>query len=434
MDVTHSLQYLSNKNISNILPKINNHQGNVDVSEQTTYTLTQSSVEEVTYDIKPLRNQRSVNEKNNIERDMSHLGSNHSMGNKHGIILNMETNQYKYGQLVGKEKVDEFLSMTDRLGLEQSDKMKYLTPSQDWLDLADKMTDEQLNNLVDLTYEISESVFLESNSSEEVDNIIQKLNTLDSNGLNDAINTMLYLTEQGKNAKSIESRGNLGLSVNFQLNFSHKEGEILRDYMEMTSSPQLKEKDIAMINEHLVNMDYAQASGLMEGVKLMEGQSKKQLFDLLKNNETDEIAEIFTYIGELSTKSSNLQQYHIEYGNGKNQLSSVFDPKFSDSELSSLIENILSVENKTDLNSVIDYIDKFSTVMDQAQVTIWDEVVKSTDESSSTLNDRYVDNLIGDITANIVERHEKKIRSTHKIGFEIYGDERSKVTAFNREV
>jgi hypothetical protein len=173
MDVTHSLQYLSNKNISNILPKINNHQGNVDVSEQTTYTLTQSSVEEVTYDIKPLRNQRSVNEKNNIERDMSHLGSNHSMGNKHGIILNMETNQYKYGQLVGKEKVDEFLSMTDRLGLEQSDKMKYLTPSQDWLDLADKMTDEQLNNLVDLTYEISESVFLESNSSEEVDNIIQ---------------------------------------------------------------------------------------------------------------------------------------------------------------------------------------------------------------------------------------------------------------------
>jgi hypothetical protein len=312
--------------------------------------------------------------------------------------------------------------------------MKYLTPSQDWLDLADKMTDEQLNNLVDLTYEISESVFLESNSSEEVDNIIQKLNTLDSNGLNDAINTMLYLTEQGKNAKSIESRGNLGLSVNFQLNFSHKEGEILRDYMEMTSSPQLKEKDIAMINEHLVNMDYAQASGLMEGVKLMEGQSKKQLFDLLKNNETDEIAEIFTYIGELSTKSSNLQQYHIEYGNGKNQLSSVFDPKFSDSELSSLIENILSVENKTDLNSVIDYIDKFSTVMDQAQVTIWDEVVKSTDESSSTLNDRYVDNLIGDITANIVERHEKKIRSTHKIGFEIYGDERSKVTAFNREV
>ena len=75
MNVTNALRYLTNHSTNNALQKINNHQGNVKISEKTTYTLTQSNGEEVTYDIKPPKNQQNVNEKNNVERDMSHLGN-----------------------------------------------------------------------------------------------------------------------------------------------------------------------------------------------------------------------------------------------------------------------------------------------------------------------------------------------------------------------
>lgn len=420
---------------SNTLQKTDNHQAKVEVSEQDTFTLTQPNGEQATYDLKSLRNQPSFDEKNNVELYMSDVSNKLSMDNPHAISINKETGEYQYGQLIGKEKIDEFFSMVERLGIEQRDKMHFRTPSQDWLELADKMTDEQLNSLVDIAFDISKSLFLESKNNEEVDNIIQKLNTLDADDLDSAINTMLYLTEQAKSAEYGDSEAYVGFTVDFSSHFRlvHKEGEVLRDYMEFISAPELKEKDIAIVNEHLVNMDYTQASGLMESARLMEGDSKKQLFDLLNDNETDEISEIFAYIGALSTKPSNVQQYQIDFGNGKNELSTVFDPKFDDDDLTSLIENVLSVNNKTDLNRVIEYIDKSSTAIDQAQVAIWQAIAKSTDESPSELKSQYFDSLIGSITADITERHEKEIRSVHHVGFEFYGNEKSKVTAFNRE-
>jgi hypothetical protein len=182
--------------------------------------------------------------------------------------------------------------------------------------------------------------------------------------------------------------------------------------MEMISSPHLKEKEISLINEHLLNMNYTEANGLMESVKLMEGSAKDQLFNLLQKKDTDEIAEIFSYIGELNTKPSNYQNYQnyqIEFGNGRKELTTVFDPNFSDSKLSNLIKSVLSVENKTDLNTVISYINKSSNTTYQAQVPIWEEIAKSINESPKMLDDNYFDNLIDNVTAEIDDRHENII-------------------------
>jgi hypothetical protein len=79
------------------------------------------------------------------------------------------------------------------------------------MNLADKVVDEQLNSLVDLAFDISEFVFFEAYSSENVDSIIQELNTLDSNELNGAINTMLHLNEQAKNS---DNNGSMPFSHN----------------------------------------------------------------------------------------------------------------------------------------------------------------------------------------------------------------------------
>jgi hypothetical protein len=421
MNVSNSIKYTSNfiKNnyiTSNTSQKEKNHQANVEVSKQDIFTSTRSNGEQVTYNLKLLRSQKSFNDADTVKLDMSDRDNISTMQNKQFININWETNEHKYGQLIGKEKIDEFISMTERLDPEQLDKMQYLAPSQDWMNLADKVVDEQLNSLVDLAFDISEFVFFEAYSSENVDSIIQELNTLDSNELNGAINTMLHLNEQAKNSNN-----------NGSMPFSHKEGEILRDYMEMISSPHLKEKEISVINEHLVNMNYTEASGLMESVKLMEGSAKDQLFNLLQKKETDEIAEIFSYIGELSTKPSNYQNYQIEFGNGRKELTTVFDPNFSDSKLSNLIKNVLSVENKTDLNTVIGYINKSSNTTYQAQVPIWEEIAKSINESPKMLDDSYFDNLIDNVTAEIDDRHEKQIRSKYKPLFEKLGNENLKV-------
>jgi hypothetical protein len=421
MNVSNSIKYTSNfiKNnyiTSNTSQKEKNHQANVEVSKQDIFTSTRSNGEQVTYNLKLLRSQKSFNDADTVKLDMSDRDNISTMQNKQFININWETNEHKYGHLIGKEKIDEFISMTERLDPEQLDKMQYLAPSQDWMNLADKVVDEQLNSLVDLAFDISEFVFFEAYSSENVDSIIQELNTLDSNELNGAINTMLHLNEQAKNSNN-----------NGSMPFSHKEGEILRDYMEMISSPHLKEKEISVINEHLVNMNYTEASGLMESVKLMEGSAKDQLFNLLQKKETDEIAEIFSYIGELSTKPSNYQNYQIEFGNGRKELTTVFDPNFSDSKLSNLIKNVLSVENKTDLNTVIGYINKSSNTTYQAQVPIWEEIAKSINESPKMLDDSYFDNLIDNVTAEIDDRHEKQIRSKYKPLFEKLGNENLKV-------
>jgi hypothetical protein len=216
MNVSNSIKYTSNfiKNnyiTSNTSQKEKNHQANVEVSKQDIFTSTRSNGEQVTYNLKLLRSQKSFNDADTVKLDMSDRDNISTMQNKQFININWETNEHKYGHLIGKEKIDEFISMTERLDPEQLDKMQYLAPSQDWMNLADKVVDEQLNSLVDLAFDISEFVFFEAYSSENVDSIIQELNTLDSNELNGAINTMLHLNEQAKNS---DNNGSMPFSHN----------------------------------------------------------------------------------------------------------------------------------------------------------------------------------------------------------------------------
>ena len=69
--------------------------------------------------------------------------------------------------------------MSDRLLPLQQEKIKYITPSQDWLDLASKLDDEQLNQLTDIVYDMSESIFLNGGGSRKVEEIVSQFNTFE---------------------------------------------------------------------------------------------------------------------------------------------------------------------------------------------------------------------------------------------------------------
>jgi len=417
MEIKPSSQSQPSSFIKTKLESSNQDLTNVKKSNEDYITYTQPNGEQVTYDLKSLRNQPEFDSDDVVKRDMSHLGMR--MGAQHSIWINMETGEQTFGQLNGKDKIDEYLMMTDRLNIEQNDKMKYIRPSQDWLDLADKLTDEELNDLVDIMYDISESVFLETRSSKEIDDIVAKLNALSPEELTSAVRTMTHLSGEVEIGKSSDKPLRFGRATGDSASISplrHLKGEMLRDYSKLMFSDELSENERSTVNEHLLNMDYAAAGGLISSVEQMQGESKQQLFSLLSEHDTEELMEVFSYLGNLANKTSFISQYEIENENGRKELATVFDPSDGRNQRL-LIKSILNVEQTNGLDTVNEFIKQTSKETDQVQSNVWQKISESADESPNSLTTGYVSLLLQQANEEVVTIHDKQMKSAFKTSY-----------------
>ncbi len=381
-------------------------------------SLKKPSGEVVTYDLKPKNKPKAFSE-TSTKRDMSHLGHKLSCWGQYVITTDWQTKEYQFGQLNDKAKIDEFLGMKDKLGLEQRDKMQFISPSQDWLDLANKLSDTELNTLVDLTYNISESVFSSTRNGDEIDNIVSEINKLPSEELSSFIESMVHVNDEAEPAdKPDRARNKFGMitgkgSVVNGI-FDNAGGKALRDYTKMAFSSELSHSEFEMVNAHIVNMEYPATSGLINAVSMVQGEAKDQLFNLLSSNKTEGITDVFGYFGELANQPYYISQYNIEYENGDKELTSVIDPPLNESEQGSLFESILAVEAKVGLAVTDHLIKQTGAGMGQVQSQVWQELASGVDEPAITLTKQNINELLAQGKENLVEGHNKQVRNSFR--------------------
>jgi hypothetical protein len=340
----------------------------------------------VTYDFKSLLKPSSsplVTHRNN---DNAHLGANRSFTNFQSIYIDIDTGDYQFGSLGGKDKIDDFFVMTDRLGIKQQDKMFFISPSQDWLELAETLTDEELNQLVDVVYDISEALFTRGKSSEDVNDVVAQLNNLEPKKLLSTIDTMTHLSEQAKLTNNVDAELRSARppqmisydSATDPFMTNKTAGDILVNYSQLIFKEDgLSAQELSTVNEALTKMDYFQGNGLIDAARLLEEESKQQFFDLLDNDDEDhqkELSDILSYIGDLTRKNTFVSHYGINFENGDTSYTERHDKALNDEGKKSLIENILKVANKTDLKDVNDIIKQASVHLDAVQSDFWSEM------------------------------------------------------------
>lgn len=391
----------SNKNLSHVT------KSNLD-----SFTFSQPNGDEVTYDLKSIRGQSTLQSNDAITRDMSYLGA--KMGLQHSIHIDMATGAQTYGELNGKDNIDDFNKMRDRLGVEQSDKISYLTPSEDWLNLSRGLTDTDLNELVDLIYDISESVYLETTSSTEIDAIVSQLSKLNSEELASTIKTMSHLSQEAE-----LKEGNLDRPARFGRSsgsgsplsmLQHSKGQLLRDYSQLMFSDDVSDSERHIINGHLMGMDYPSAGGLISSARQAQDESKEQLFNLLSERDTKELLDVFSYLGDLSNKSVFLTQYEIEDENGHKELATVFEPNDGESQ-QILVQSLLSVLQENGLDAVNGYIEQLSKSGDQVQSNVWQKIATNVGEVSDTLTIESVSFLLAQSNEEVAAAHDMQMKS-----------------------
>ena len=407
------------------LQKANQHTGKVEILQDETVTLKNANGEEVTYNLKPNKNQ--TNTAIDIKRDMSHLGQRHSPI-KSGITLSLGENalEYEFGDFTNKAKIDEYFSMTDRLGVEQQDKMKFMKPSQDWLDIASKLSDEELNEFVDLMYNISESVHFEDRSSKEVELTISKFSNLTSEELGAAIKNMTRLNEQVKSDTSSPNKyRDFGMTVGTGNLFNALRGDVggdlFRDYSKLIFDSELSPKEIDKINEYITKIDFSATKGLISSATLMRGEPKEQLFNLLSESNNNEVSKVFSYVNDLITKPYHASQYNIEFEDKTKKLTTVLDPELTEHEQNNLIENILAVEKKVGLANAVKLTEQVSSGISQAQKKVWQELAAGIKESSTSLTNKNINTLLFNATEKVETKHIQQLLNSFPLAIEAYG-------------
>jgi len=400
---------------------------------------TQTEKEQITYNVKSLRNQatfNSANPPNQQKEDISQVELSikvnddelllknlefHASGNNYqSIKIDQITGERQWGSLKGENNIDAFDQIRKRLNVEQNKKMSYITPSQDWLELADKLSDEELNDLVDIIYDISDSVFLENESGEEVEFIVSQLNALSEEELSSSIATMAHLRDQAEIGKNFYQRperyGKVTDVDDFIAAspiFHYEEGDLLREYSTLMFSSELSDDERSTVNEHLLNMDYAAAGGLISSTAQVEDDSKQQLFSLLSGHETEELMEVFSYLGNLANKDTFTSQYEIEDEEGKQSLATVFDPVDGVNQ-KLLIESLFNVEQTSGLDTVKEFIRQTVEYTDQVQSNAWQKIAESSEESTHSLSKEDIDLLLNQASEEVTSKHHQIMTSAFK--------------------
>lgn len=392
--------------------------------------LTHTNGKIVTYNLKEIsQSSKSSSMKENPFKKIQ-LGANHSWRNEQIVTSNIDMSKpvhevrYEYGNFNTTDKIDEFLAMSDRLLPVQQEKLKYITPSQDWLNLASKLDDKQINQFTDIVYDMSESIFLNGGGSHEVDEIVNKFNTLSSKKLIDTIGTMFQLREKAGEYRLNDTKVNIDnhayrnitesdvFSRANPLGLKIEEGEALLDYTKLVFSANgLSDEEISSINSTITDASYLVSRGVIDSFSNLEDEPRNSLFNLISSAEFSETESFFGYIGNITTKASFTSSYKVAYGDEQSDFVKISNPSLSQNEQKELIENILTVANNTSLSDVLNIMEKATLGADEIQASIWGNLAKEVTTPKLLLSSKYISALVKVSESSFISQQSDRIHS-----------------------
>ena len=290
---------------------------------------------------------------------------------------------------------------------------------------------------------MSESIFLNGGGSRKVEEIVSQFNTLSSNALADTIDTMVQLREKATSHRLSTAKASANVDKYAYRNISEsglfsrvnplgleiEEGDALLDYTKLIfSANEYSDKELSAINDTITDVSYLAARGVIDAVNLVEGESKDKLFSMLSSNDTTKIDNIFSYFGNLTTKTSFTSSYQVDYESGQQDFAKVLNRPFSESEQKQLIENILSVEDETNIDSVLNIINKTALSADDIQAGIWESVAEDVITSQLPLSNEHISALVEAAESSFFSRQADKVYNDFALSLQL--SER-KITKFS---
>lgn len=294
---------------------------------------------------------------------------------------------YQYGDLTDVDEINAFLDQLDRLDGDHRVMFEHLKPSKELLSLAEKLSDEELEQFTEFMVEISRPSFIANSRNTDLpDRLISTLNSFSDDTISSSVKAMTAVLDQGKAYKASTSPISDNEYSSEQLSFvSYKEGldlragylvenagnEFAKDFATLLNSKKLSEEQLVDVNRHIGMSSFEQSRGILDMAATVSKQYLDDVITLLAEVDKSDQANVFAYLGQQVNYQAHRQYYQLENGDMVIQQ----DDITGKSKRRNLYENVLTAHKDNGLKWVNDAIKEFEGTPAQIQNEAWQKLL-----------------------------------------------------------
>lgn len=289
---------------------------------------------------------------------------------------------YRYGDFTDPDDINAFLDQVDRLEGEHKFMFQHLKPTQELLDLVQKMSDEELAVFSQFVVTTSSYHFGTENNNSSAQ-LISSLSKLSDDALSSTLATMGELVQQGndyiKPMSPIgeDEQGNERLvmismaeNINwFKSNYKANTAkfELTKNYANLLIEKNLSEDQLMQLNDHLSASTLEQSNSIIDMMNLVKTHQNDDVLAMLNEVDKDSEANLLHYLAQQTNYQANKQYYQMDNGRFIAQQDNIS----SDSNRRELYNTILNAYNDIGMGWINDTLEQFTGTPAQIQNELW---------------------------------------------------------------
>ncbi|TMN34688.1 hypothetical protein [Pseudoalteromonas sp. S2755] len=299
-----------------------------------------------------------------------------------------------YGDFEGREKIDEFLAIFDRLDEEQKIKFSHFKPTEALLDVANRLTDEELGQLTDFIVESLSINLLDPKKDDYSTKLINKLSNMSDEVLQDTVKTMSKLMEQADNkvfaepnlpAYLLDKDGHADFDLNVRgLGFfedvnayGDMNNQLLNDYAKFVIDNKFSDGDLLDLNAHLANSDFDTSRGMLDMATLVKANDRTTFIEMLNEVDTREPNNLFARLSKLNYENENTEYFRTDNRDYVKFKGAPAD----DNEKSRLYNQLIKAYENQGLGWMNDVMEQSEDAPVRTQLTMWLSILEDVEEN-----------------------------------------------------
>ncbi|MEJ6476742.1 hypothetical protein [Pseudoalteromonas piscicida] len=358
--------------------------------------------------------------------ELGMLGLTHYGINREHIGTDENGHIYRdtYGDFEGREKIDEFLAIFDRLDEKQQFEFAHFKPTEALLDVASRLSDEELGELTDfIVKSLSINLFGKKKDDYSTE-LINKLSNMSDEVLQDTVKTMSKLMEQADNKVFAEpnlppylldkdGHTDFDLSVRdldfFEgVNaFGNMNNQLLNDFAQFVVGNKFSDGELLELNATLSNADFDTSKGILDMGTLVKASDRTSFMEMLSEVDIDEPNNLFSRLSKLNYKAEN-----TEYFKTDNQEYVRYEGKpADDNERSRLYKQLIKAYETQGVGWMNDVLEQSKEAPVKTQLNMWLSILEDVEENPEAFkHSDSVETWMEKNLAGIVDDHYRDIK------------------------
>ncbi|ASD67180.1 hypothetical protein WLQ65_02995 [Pseudoalteromonas piscicida] len=299
-----------------------------------------------------------------------------------------------YGDFEGREKIDEFLAIFDRLDEEQQIKFAHFKPTESLLDVANRLTDEELGQLTDFIVQSLKVNSFGQRGEDYSEKLIDKLSSMSDDLLTDTVKTMSSLMEQAENKffsdpalpaylLDEDGRADMDLTVREadffdQFNaYGDMNNQLLNDYAKFIIDNKFSDGDLLDLNAHLANSDFDTSRGMLDMATLVKANDRTTFIEMLNEVDTREPNNLFARLSKLNYENENTEYFRTD----NREYVKFKGTPADDNEKSRLYNQLIKAYENQGLGWMNDVMEQSEDMPVRAELNMWLAILEDVEEN-----------------------------------------------------